>query len=421
MPVDESLIEFKSNAWKSTSMVAGYAERMHETRGTNRLKNAVEVALCAQYITGKRIIDVGIGTGRGSLPLARAGYDVLGIDISQAMLDQCKREAGSVPIDLRAGDLLNLPVENEWADSLISLNVAVHFPNWGEALADWSRVVKPGGRLVFDVHSFDHLRAVGAYTGCAPEELLTVADRTDAARFMLRTTAEEVARVAESLGLHVVALVPYAAVLGGGNVNYWLRDSRLHGYLGDRALSWMGVDDALLDFGSFIESEVVAQLSTSATGRFMIVLEKRPDAKQTAAVLARHGAIDRIFAEGATLDALRPYVDGIDTWAAKLALHLKHAPNRALLAMALSSPQAALLRPLLASLLDEPSLASAFDAHERQAVDAAALRLVSNLHGTLAESAHFTYAGVDFGAALDYDLMKAVLDTDYFSNPENLK
>src|SRR5205807_2135914 len=98
----------------------------------------------------------------------------------------------------------------------------------------------------------------------------------------------EIAEGAQACGLHVVRLIPYAAILGGGNVNYWLRESRLWGYLGDRALSWMSVDDKLFSFGAFVEEAIVSQLSTHATGRFMVVLEKRPDSTATQGVLARN-------------------------------------------------------------------------------------------------------------------------------------
>ena len=45
-------------------MVAWYNQRMLENRGTNRLKNQVEVDLCARYAVAPKVLDVGIGTGR---------------------------------------------------------------------------------------------------------------------------------------------------------------------------------------------------------------------------------------------------------------------------------------------------------------------------------------------------------------------
>jgi len=415
MSTDDALVSFKTDAWKGTEMVAGYAQRMHENRGTNRLKNDVEVDLCREHVVGDRILDVGIGTGRGSLPLARAGKSIAGIDISQAMLDQCRREAGDTPIELMTGDLTKLPVADASFDSIVSLNVVVHFPNWRDAIADWARVVRPGGRLVFDVHSSDHLEAVGAVR-CVPAlDLLTPGQRDDPMQFMLRIGARDVADAATASGLCVRALIPYAAVLGGGNVNYWLRDSRLFGYLGDRALSWMAVDPKLLAFGSFLERDVVGNLSTSSTGRYMVVLEKTSDPAATAAVLARNAAIDRAFATGeaqAIRSAIGPASDG---WGAALTQHLEHAPNRALLAMALCAPAAALVRPLVEGVLGAEAARRAYDGHTRARVDEAALELIQTWRCDSALTEHLRFGGVDLGPTLEYDLLHDVLDAHFFS------
>ncbi len=415
MATRESLIRFKSNAWKHESVVAGYAQRMRETRGTNRLKNRIEVSLCAQHVRGTRIVDVGIGTGRGSLPLARAGMRVTGIDVSQAMLDECRREAAATPIDLRIGDLTALPIADEEFDSLISLNVAVHFPNWREALRDWARVVKPGGRLVFDVHSLDHLQAVAAHRGCEPEALLTPEQRDDAGWFTLRVGAEQIARAASECGLTVSALVPYAAVLGGGNVNYWLLDSRLAGYLGDRALSWIAVDERLFAFAAFLEEQIVARLSTHATGRYMVVLEKRVDEAQTAKVLDYQHSVAALFAGTPSLSALRCVVGSeVDQWPAQLLGHLQYPLNRALLGMMLSSPSARALQPLLREAVGGELCEELFESNRRQAVDNAVGQLIGSWHSRFADPTLLRYNGVDLGPSLEYDLTREMLDVEYF-------
>lgn len=416
---EQHLISFKTAAWQSAGMVAGYAQRMHENRGTNRLKNAVEVGLCREHVTGKRVVDVGIGTGRGSLPLARDGFDVTGIDISQEMLAQCKREAGDTPVTLIAGDLARLPVADASFDSLISLNVAVHFPNWREALRDWARVVKPGGRLVFDVHSRDHLEAVAAAWGCAPEELLTPEQRSDPAAYMQRVTAREIAAAAIETGLTVEHLVPYAALFGGGNVNYWLRESLLWGSLGDRALSWMSCDDAMLAFGAFLEQTVVRELSTHATGRMMVVLSKREDAPQTQRALQRNDAVATAFASGCAFADLRAVIGpSIDAWGAELRNHLMHPRNRALLAMALAGPLGIRLRPLIQDLAGPELAAELFDAGSRRERDESVHAYVRSWYAGLSDPSLMQYSGVDLGPAFEYDLMREILMDEYFTPAE---
>jgi hypothetical protein len=231
----------------------------------------------------------------------------------------------------------------------------------------------------------------------------------------LRLTALEVADAAEELGLSVVSLIPYAAVLGGGNVNYWLRDSHLWGYLGDRALSWMSLDERLFAFGLFIEQTVVAQLSTHATGRFMIVLEKRSDPGRTESVLAYHASIGQLFEASPSLEQLRAVIGSqVDGWAQQLNDHLQHPANRTLLAMMLSSPAALTLRPLLQDCVSPQIASDLFDANARARIDEAAYRFVRTWHAKLADRANLQYAGVDLAPSLDYDLMRDILAVEYF-------
>jgi SAM-dependent methyltransferase len=419
MAHEETLIKFKTDAWKSHAMVASYATRMHENRGTNRLKNLVEVDLCREFIVGKRIVDVGVGTGRASLPLARDGYDVTGIDVSQAMLEQCKHEAGETKIELLQGDLTALPVADETFDSLVSLNVAVHFPNWRGALREWARTVKPGGRLVFDVHSMDHLNAVAAQRGCNALDLLTLQQREDPSSFMLRVRAEEVSEAAEELGLSVVAFVPYGAVLGGGNINYFLLDSHLWGPMGDRALSWVAVDDRLFAFCSFLEKRVVARLSTHSTGRFMVVLEKGADDLRTREVLAYQRAIGAAFAGEPRLAGLREVIGSdVDAWGAELRAHLQHPANHTLFAMMLTSRAALRLRALLEELAGPEITADLFDANVRARIDERIYDFVKTWHTRLADPECLVYRGVDLGPSLEYELMRNVLDVEYFGKQQ---
>lgn len=419
MATDESLIKFKTNAWKSVGMVASYAQRMHENRGTNRLKNHVELSLCRENITGTRIIDVGIGTGRASLPLARDGYAITGVDVSHAMLDRCRAEAGDAPVDLRLGELTQLPVEDESFDSLIALNVAVHFPNWREALIDWARVVKPGGRLVFDVHSRDHLDAVAAALQCAPQDLLTPEQLSDPSQFMLRITAQEIAEAAEDCGLSVIRLIPYAAVLGGGNVNYWLRESRLWGYFGDRALSWMAIDDQMFEFGAFLEREVVGALSTHATGRLIVVLQKADAPAVTEATLEYQRRVASVFASEPRLEMLKRAVgDEVLSWGSNLRAHLEHPQNLTLFAMALSGTWGAAVRGLIGDLVGPELTARIYDANERQRVDDDVFAYVRTWYRTPNIERHLEYNGIALGRLFEYDLMRDLLVSDYFSAKE---
>jgi len=63
-----------------------------------------------------RILDIGCGTGRHSIELAKRGYTVTGIDLSESMLNKAKEKAQSLhlPVDFQQHDARDLPFRNEF-------------------------------------------------------------------------------------------------------------------------------------------------------------------------------------------------------------------------------------------------------------------------------------------------------------------
>jgi arsenite methyltransferase len=70
--------------------------------------------------------------------------------MTPAMLDKARASArllGLPEVEFRAGFGESLPVEDGWADLVISNGVLNLMPNKDAALAEMARVLKPGGRL----------------------------------------------------------------------------------------------------------------------------------------------------------------------------------------------------------------------------------------------------------------------------------
>ena len=86
MNQSEELARWKTNAWQDPDMVAWYSQQMVSSEGINALKNAVEADILDEFVAGKQLLDVGVGTGRGSLPFASRGLQVTGVDSSAEML-----------------------------------------------------------------------------------------------------------------------------------------------------------------------------------------------------------------------------------------------------------------------------------------------------------------------------------------------
>ena len=102
---------------------------------------------------GENVVDVGCGAGIDSLIAASMGGPagrVIGVDMTTAMLAKARRaatEAGRDNVDFRESTAEALPVEDGWADVVISNGVLNLMPDKGVGLAEMARVLKPGGRL----------------------------------------------------------------------------------------------------------------------------------------------------------------------------------------------------------------------------------------------------------------------------------
>jgi arsenite methyltransferase len=102
---------------------------------------------------GERVVDVGCGGGIDSLIAARmvgpSGH-VIGVDMTPAMLEKARTSAAAASmtdVEFREGFGEALPVEDGWADLVISNGVLNLMPDKDAALREMARVLKSGGRL----------------------------------------------------------------------------------------------------------------------------------------------------------------------------------------------------------------------------------------------------------------------------------
>jgi ArsR family transcriptional regulator len=106
-----------------------------------------------QWIVG----DLGCGTGHLTRLLAPFVRRVIGVDASAAMLDQARVNIGITPnVELRSGELENLPLENHALDAAVLALVLHNVADPIVALREAVRVLRPGGRLlILDMMSHD--------------------------------------------------------------------------------------------------------------------------------------------------------------------------------------------------------------------------------------------------------------------------
>ncbi len=102
-----------------------------------------------------RVLDVGCGTGRAFAPLLRRGWQITGCDLSPAMLERARREAGD-RVEMTLADMRELPVFGEF-ELVLALNDPVNYlfgdRDLERALAGMRSNMADDGLLIFDCNS----------------------------------------------------------------------------------------------------------------------------------------------------------------------------------------------------------------------------------------------------------------------------
>lgn len=112
---------------------------------------------------GKRILEVGAGTGRDAVTLARAGAEVWTLDYVAGSLGLVRQAADTAgqPVQLVCGDGLGMPFPDDSFDVVFHQGLLEHFRDPMLLLRENVRILKPGGALVVDVPQTYHYYTLG--------------------------------------------------------------------------------------------------------------------------------------------------------------------------------------------------------------------------------------------------------------------
>jgi malonyl-CoA O-methyltransferase len=102
----------------------------------------------AARLRGRRVLDLGCGTGRHALELSRRGARAVGVDPSRGMLTQAAAKPGAERVEwLRVPAGARLPLRSASFDAVVSALVLEHVRDLEGFFAEARRVAKPGAPL----------------------------------------------------------------------------------------------------------------------------------------------------------------------------------------------------------------------------------------------------------------------------------
>jgi SAM-dependent methyltransferase len=123
-------------------------------------------ALERNGLQGRRLLDVGCGTGKSFLPMLPRGWEVTGCDVSSAMVELARRKAGD-QVQLAVADMRELPRFGEF-DLVWALDDAINYllstEELEQAFAGMRENLAPTGLLLFDVNALLAYRTFFAET-----------------------------------------------------------------------------------------------------------------------------------------------------------------------------------------------------------------------------------------------------------------
>jgi SAM-dependent methyltransferase len=177
-------------------LFADYAEKYDQERFTQGTIG--ECDFIEKEIAGDRaipVLDIGCGTGRHAVELARRGYRVTGVDLSPAQIERARSKAAAagVDVDFRIGDARTLEFQGEFGLALLICEGAFPLMETDEMnfaiLRGAARALRLGGRLILTTLNglFQLQKSLGRSERESPVEPAAVGRDFDLMTFRMRS------------------------------------------------------------------------------------------------------------------------------------------------------------------------------------------------------------------------------------------
>lgn len=159
-------------------------------RGYHAFVDELEAAIVAPHARGRRVLEVGCGTGLVLERIAPTASHARGVDLSPGMLAHARRRG----LDVVEGSATSLPFPDASFDVVYSFKVLAHVPDIDRAVAECARVLVPGGVAILEFYNRRSLRylsrlAAGARRIGAAHDEADIPTRWDTPTTVARTLA----------------------------------------------------------------------------------------------------------------------------------------------------------------------------------------------------------------------------------------
>jgi SAM-dependent methyltransferase len=133
----------------STTPLTFTGERfLPEVRGAIWYEHWHRYAVAAPLAAGKRVLDAASGEGYGSFLLARDAASVVGVDVSDSAVAHAQQRYARSNLRFVAASVTALPLPDACVDLVVSFETIEHLTAQAPMLAEFRRVLAPGGVLV---------------------------------------------------------------------------------------------------------------------------------------------------------------------------------------------------------------------------------------------------------------------------------
>ncbi len=151
--------------WREHSLGPGYPAGFEHISFVT-LPDLRDMAAELRLQQGSTLVDLACGMGGPGLWIAReTGAQLVGIDVSEVALTHARARAEALGLASRgryaAGTFAGTGLDAASADAAMSIDALQYAPDKRAALAEFARILRPGGRLVFTCFALDAARVAG--------------------------------------------------------------------------------------------------------------------------------------------------------------------------------------------------------------------------------------------------------------------